>query len=75
MPKVYNSNDEIRREILELCSSFPAHLRLIVVDRLARLGSEDEFAYRLLSQYDEDIDRNVKTSGAIGLRGICETAR
>ena len=64
--RVYSSNDEIRREILELCSSFPAHLRLIVVDRLARLGSEDEFAYRLLSQYDEDIDRNVKTSGAIG---------
>ena len=64
--RAYSSNDEIRREILELCSSFPAHLRLIVVDRLARLGSEDEFAHRLLSKYDEDIDMNVKTFGAIG---------
>ena len=64
--RAYSSNDEIRREILELCSSFPAHLRLIVVDRLARLGSEDEFAHRLLSKYDEDIDMNVKTLGAIG---------
>ncbi|MDE0400586.1 MAG: NACHT domain-containing protein [Candidatus Poribacteria bacterium] len=64
--RAYSSKDEIRREILELCSSFPAHLRLIVVDRLARLGSEDEFAHRLLSKYDEDIDMNVKTLGAIG---------
>ena len=64
--RAYSSNDEIRREILELCNSFPTHLRLVVVDRLARLGSEDEFAHRLLSKYDEDIDMNVKTSGAIG---------
>ena len=64
--RVYSSNDEIRREILKLCSPLPPYLRLIVVDRLARLGSEDDFAHGLLSNYDEDIDRNVKTSGAIG---------
>ena len=64
--RVYSSNDEIRREILELCSSFPAHLRLIVVDRLARVGPEDDFAHNILSHYDEDIDANVKTAAAIG---------
>ena len=64
--RVYSSNDEIRREILKLCSPLPPHLRLIVVDRLARLGPEDDFAHNLLSNYDEDIDMNVKTAGAIG---------
>ena len=64
--KVYNSNEEIRYKILELCSSFPTHLRLIVVDRLSRLGPEDDFAHRLLSKYDEDMDVNVKTAAAIG---------
>ena len=64
--KVYSSNDEIRREILKLCSPLPPHLRLIVVDRLTRLGSEDDFAHSLLSNYDEDIDANVKTVAAIG---------
>ena len=64
--KVYSENDEMRREIIKLCSPLPTYLRSIVVDRLARLGPEDDFAYSLLSNYDEDIDINVKTSGAIG---------
>ena len=64
--RVYSSNDEIRCEILKLCSPLPPHLRFIVVDRLARLGSEDDFAHRLLSKYNEDIDANVKTAAAIG---------
>ena len=64
--KVYSSDDEIHCELLNLGSPLPAHLRLIVVDRLVRLGPEDDFAYSLLSQYDEDIDMNVKTAGAIG---------
>ena len=64
--KVYGSNDDIRWELLKLGSTLPVHLRLIVVDRLARLGPEDDFAYSLLSHYDEDVDMNVKTAAAIG---------
>ena len=64
--KAYSSDDELRCELLNLGSPLPAHLRLIIVDRLVRLGPEDDFAYSLLSDYDEDIDMNVKTAGAIG---------
>ena len=64
--RVYGSEVEIRRKVIELCSSFPAHLRLIIVDRLSRLGPEDDVAHGILSHYDEDIDVNVKTAGAIG---------
>ena len=64
--KVYSSDDEIRCELLNLGSPLPAHLRLIIVDRLVRLAPEDNFAHNLLSDYDEDIDVNVKTAGAIG---------
>ena len=64
--KVYSSDDEIRCELLNLGSPLPAHLRLIVVDRLVRLAPEDNFAHNLLSSYDEDIDVNVKTAAAIG---------
>ena len=64
--KVYSSDDEIRCELLNLGSSLPVHLRLIIVDRLVRLAPEDNFAHNLLSDYDEDIDVNVKTAGAIG---------
>ena len=39
---------------------------MIVVDHLARLGPEDDFAYSLLSDYDQDTDANVKTAAAIG---------
>ena len=64
--KVYSSNDDILCELLKLGSPLPTHLRLIVVDRLVRLASEDDFAHSLLSNYDEDIDVNVKTAAAIG---------
>ena len=64
--KVYSSNDEIRCELLKLGSPLSAHLRSIVVDRLVRLGPEDDFAHDLLSNYDEDTDENVKTAAAIG---------
>ena len=64
--KVYLNCDEIRCELLKLSSPLPVQLRLIVVDRLARLGPDDDFAYKLLSDYDEDIDVNVKTAAAIG---------
>ena len=64
--KVYSSDDEIHCELLNLGSPLPAHLRLILVDRLVRLAPEDNFAHNLLSDYDEDIDVNVKTAGAIG---------
>ena len=63
--KVYNSDDEIRCEIIESCTPIPAHLRATVVDRLSRLAHEDGFAQSLLSNYDEDIDANVKTTAAI----------
>ena len=64
--RVYSSNDDIRCELLKLGSPLPAHLRLIVVDRLVRLAPEDDFAHSLLSNYDEDIDTSVKTAAAIG---------
>ena len=64
--KVYSLNDKIRCKILKLCSPLPTHLRTIVVDRLARLGLEDDFAYSMLSNYNEDISANVKTAAAIG---------
>ncbi len=62
----YLNCDEIRCELLKLSSPLPVQLRLTVVDRLARLGPDDDFAYKLLSDYDEDIDVNVKTAAAIG---------
>ena len=64
--KVYSSNDEFRCELLRLCVPLPTNLRLIIVDRLARSGPEDDFAHSLLSEYDEDIGQNVKTAAAIG---------
>ena len=64
--RVYGSNDGIRCELVKLCYPLPAHLRLIVVDRLGRLAPEDDFAHCLLSNFDEDIDVNVKTAAAIG---------
>lgn len=64
--KVYGADQEIRRELLKISSPLPANLRLIVVDRLARLGLEDDFAHGLLSDYDEDTNANVKTAAAIG---------
>ena len=64
--KVYSTDQEIRRGLLEISSPLPANLRLIVVDRLSRLGPEDDFAYSLLSDYDQDTDANVKTAAAIG---------
>ena len=64
--KVYYNCSEIRCELLKLSSPLPVQLRLIVVERLARLGPHDDFAYKLLSEYDEDIDVNVKTAAAIG---------
>ena len=64
--RVYGSDIKIRRKILELCTSFPARLRLKIVDRLARLIPEDDVAHVFLSHYDEDIDVNVKAAAAIG---------
>lgn len=64
--RVYSSDDEICCELLKLSSPLPAHIRSIIVDRLARLGPEDDFAHRLLSNFDEDTDVNVKTGAAIG---------
>ena len=64
--KTYSSNDDIHCELLKLGSPLPAYLRLIIVDRLVRLAPEDNFAHSLLSNYDEDIDVNVKTAAAIG---------
>ena len=64
--KVYGSDREIRSGLLEISSPLPANLRLVVVDRLARLGPEDDFAHGLLSDYDEDTDASVKTAAAIG---------
>ena len=64
--RVYSSDDEICRELLKLSSPLPAHIRSIIVDRLARLGPEDDFAHLLLADFDEDTDVNVKTAAAIG---------
>ena len=64
--KVYSSDQEIRCGVLKISSPLSANLRLIVVDRLARLAPEDDFAHGLLSDYDEDTDPNVKTAAAIG---------
>ena len=64
--KVYGADREIRRGLLEISSPIPANLRLSVVDRLTRLGPEDNFVHGLLSDYDQDTDANVKTAAAIG---------
>ena len=64
--KVYGSDDEIRCELLKISSPLLASLRSIVVDRLARLGPEDEFVHSLLSDYDQDTDTSVQTAAAIG---------
>ena len=64
--RIYGSDKEIRCEIVDSCSPLPAFLRAAVVDRLARLAPEDDFAHRLLANYDEDVDVNVKTAAAIG---------
>ena len=63
--RLYGSDEEIHRQLLETSRPLPAYLRLIVVDRLSRLGPEDDFAHLLLSYYDEDTDGNVKTAAAI----------
>ena len=63
---VYGGNSQIRCELFGLGNSLSADLRLIVVERLARLAPEDDFAHDTLSKYDEDIDANVKTAAAVG---------
>ena len=64
--EVYSSDQEIRRGVLKISSPLPANLRSIVVNRLARLAPENDFAHGMLSNYDEDTDPNVKTAAAIG---------
>lgn len=64
--KAYSSDEDIRRELLKISSPLPAYLRSIVVDKLVRLAPEDDFAHQLLSDYDEDVDQDVKTAAAIG---------
>ncbi|MYB59921.1 MAG: NACHT domain-containing protein [Gemmatimonadetes bacterium] len=62
----YSSSDMFRCKLYKLCITLPAYLRLLVVDRLTRLSPDDDFSHNLLSEYDEDIDENVKTAAAIG---------
>ena len=62
----YGCDDMFRCKLHKLCNTLPAYLRLLVVDRLTRLSPDDDFSHNLLSEYDEDIDENVKTAAAIG---------
>ena len=62
----YKDDPEMRRELLKRINPLPAYLRLRVVDRLTRQAPEDDFSHQLLSDYDEDIGGQVKTSAAIG---------
>jgi hypothetical protein len=62
----YKDDPEMRREVLKRISPLPVCLRLHIVDRLTRRALEGNFAHQLLSDYDEDMSGQVKTSAAIG---------
>ncbi|MCX6922011.1 MAG: hypothetical protein NT154_02140, partial [Verrucomicrobia bacterium] len=65
--RAYGLDAEMRKRLLTQLNPLPGNLRLRLVDRLATLGPEDDFAYKLLKDFDEDTGELVKTAGAIGL--------
>lgn len=64
--KAYGQDGEIRRLVLAQLNPLPSNLRLLLVDRLTRVAPEDDFAHRLLKDFDEDVGDRVKTAAAIG---------
>lgn len=62
----YADDAEMRAELGRAITPLPAALRLRIADWLVRQGPDDELAARLLADYDEDIDSQVKTAAAMG---------
>jgi len=62
---VYKDDPQMRRAIVRHLTFLPSSLRIKVVDHLERHARTDQFAYSLLSQYDEDVGEAVKTAAAI----------
>jgi hypothetical protein len=62
----YGQDADLRRLILAQLNPLPSNLRLMLVDRLAPMAPEDDFAHQLLKEFDEDVDERVKTASAIG---------
>jgi hypothetical protein len=64
--RTYRDDPEIRKKIRYRLATLPASMRTLIVDHLARLAHEDDFCFRLLSDYDNDTDAQVATGAAIG---------
>ena len=62
----FADDPQVRGELLQQLHALPSDLRAPVVDRLARYAPEDDFAHRVLSDYDDDVGEQVKVSAAIG---------
>jgi hypothetical protein len=63
--QAYRDDAGMRREIVQRTTPLPASLRLRIIDRLARLAVDHEFGFRLLSEYDQDTNAEVKTAAAV----------
>lgn len=64
--RAYANDGELRKLILEQLNPLPSNLRLMLVNRLARLAPEDEYAHCLLRDFDEEVDSRVKLAAAVG---------
>ncbi|MDA0739631.1 MAG: hypothetical protein O2999_02380 [Nitrospirae bacterium] len=62
---IYKDDSDMRQEVLKHLSPLPENLRIRIVDRISSFSQDNDFAHQLLSEYDEDIGLEVKTSAAI----------
>ena len=61
----YPRNREIQNKILAIMSPLPDPMRLVLVERLGSIHSEQHFVETLLSNYDDEFHGEVKTTASI----------
>jgi hypothetical protein len=64
--RAYADDLEMRCKVARRTAPLQSNARAQIVDRLARLAPEHDLSHQFLSNYDEDVDGQVKTSAVIG---------
>jgi hypothetical protein len=64
--RAYGGDREMRLSVIGVLSTLPARLRLKITERLSLWSAADDFSRTLLSEYDDDVDSEVKTVASIG---------
>jgi hypothetical protein len=63
-------NENIRARIIELCSSLPSPLRLLIAKRLSETTSDIDFSLSILMDYDFDPAPEITTEASIGFHNL-----